>query len=167
MSIKRDRDLSEHIHMCMCVYIFLVLLPSSASPMWWWQFSLPVISDSLWPHGDGPPGFSVHGIFQARILDGCHFLLPGIFPTQGLNPHLLHCKWILYWLSHQGGPILSILILVSKCCAPLNKTRTPWKKMDDSRVRHVYFGAGILCGLRKKGRDWRIFGHGKGAKKTP
>ena len=27
---------------------------------------------------------------------GCHFLLQGIFLTQGLNPHLLHYKWILY-----------------------------------------------------------------------
>ena len=86
MSIKRDRDLSEHIHMCMCVYIFLVLLPSSASPMWWWQFSLPVISDSLLPHGDGPPGFSVHGIFQARILDGLPFPSPGHLPDPGIKP---------------------------------------------------------------------------------
>ena len=35
---------------------------------------------------------------------GCHFLLQGIFPTQGLNLGLLHCKWILYHLSHQGSP---------------------------------------------------------------
>ena len=28
---------------------------------------------------------------------GCHFLLQGIFLTQGLNPHLLHYKWILYY----------------------------------------------------------------------
>ena len=27
---------------------------------------------------------------------GCHSLLQGIFLTQGLNPHLLHCQWILY-----------------------------------------------------------------------
>ena len=33
---------------------------------------------------------------------GCHALLQGIFPTQGLNPDLPHCRWILYWLSHQG-----------------------------------------------------------------
>ena len=32
---------------------------------------------------------------------GCHFLLQGIFPTQGLNPSLLHCRQILYHLSHQ------------------------------------------------------------------
>ena len=36
------------------------------------------------------PGFSVHGIFQARILEyNCHFLLQDIFPTQGSNPCLL------------------------------------------------------------------------------
>ena len=35
---------------------------------------------------------------------GCHALLQGIFPTQGLNPSLLLCRWILYHLSHQGRP---------------------------------------------------------------
>ena len=29
---------------------------------------------------------------------------PGIFPTQRLNSGLLHCRWILYGLSHQGSP---------------------------------------------------------------
>ena len=33
---------------------------------------------------------------------GCHSLLQGIFPTQGLNLGLLHCKQILYHLSHQA-----------------------------------------------------------------
>ena len=31
-------------------------------------------------------------------------LLQGIFPTQGLNPGLLHCRRILYQLSHKGSP---------------------------------------------------------------
>ena len=31
-------------------------------------------------------------------------LLQGIFPTQGSNPGLLHCRQILYQLSHQGSP---------------------------------------------------------------
>ena len=35
---------------------------------------------------------------------GCHFLLQGIFPTQGSNPDLLHCRQPLYRLSHQGSP---------------------------------------------------------------
>ena len=37
---------------------------------------------------------------------GCHFLLQGIFPTQGSNPCLPHCTQILYQLSHQGSPRL-------------------------------------------------------------
>ena len=32
---------------------------------------------------------------------GCQSLLQGIFPTQGLNPCLLHCRQILYHLSRQ------------------------------------------------------------------
>ena len=31
-------------------------------------------------------------------------LLQGVFPTQGQNPGLLHCRQILYHLSHQGSP---------------------------------------------------------------
>ena len=56
-----------------------------------------------------PPGSSVHGIFQARILGaGCHFLLQCIFPTQGWNPHLFN---LLPWqvasspLCHLGSPL--------------------------------------------------------------
>ena len=34
----------------------------------------------------------------------CHFLLQGIFPSQGSNLGLPHCKQTLYRLSHQGSP---------------------------------------------------------------
>ena len=34
--------------------------------------------------------------------------LHGIFPTQGSNPGLPHCRQILYQLSHQGSPTLSL-----------------------------------------------------------
>ena len=33
---------------------------------------------------------------------GCHFLLQGVFPTQGWNLGLLHCRWIHYQLSQEG-----------------------------------------------------------------
>ena len=101
--------------------------------------SCPTISD---PTDCSLPGSSVHGIFQARVLEEvviafstcvlsciqlfvipwtiihqefskqaylrmcCHFLLQRIFSTQRLNPclwFLLHCRWILYCLSNQGG----------------------------------------------------------------
>ena len=53
----------------------------------------------------GPPGFSVHGILQARILEWVAILFSkGIFPTQGSNTGLLYCRPILYRLSHQGSP---------------------------------------------------------------
>ena len=51
-----------------------------------------------------PIDYTVHGILQARILVGSLSLLQGIFPTQGSNPGLLHCRQILYQLNHKGSP---------------------------------------------------------------
>ena len=39
---------------------------------------------------------------------GCHALLQGIFPTKGLNPGLLHCRWILVYYSPLNFLFLSI-----------------------------------------------------------
>ena len=50
------------------------------------------------------PGSSVHGILQARILEWVAFSSSrGIFVTQGAKSGLLHCRQILYCLSHQGS----------------------------------------------------------------
>ena len=50
-----------------------------------------------------PLGSSVHGDSPGKNTgSGCRALLQGIFPTQGLNPGLAHCRWILYQLKHQG-----------------------------------------------------------------
>ena len=38
---------------------------------------------------------------------GCLFLLQVVFPTQGSNPGLLHCRLILYQLSYKGSPVVS------------------------------------------------------------
>ena len=47
---------------------------------------------------------------------GSHSLLQGIFPTQGSNLGLLHCRQILYHLSHQGSPIpLCVCVCVCMC----------------------------------------------------
>ena len=56
------------------------------------------------PTDYSPPGSSVHGILQARVLEWVAMLLQGISPTQGSNPGLPHCRRILYHLSHQGTP---------------------------------------------------------------
>ena len=68
------------------------------------KVSCTVMSDSLQFHGLQPvqlfcpwnsPGKST-GV-------GCHFLLQRIFLTRGWNPGLLHCRQILYQLSHWSG----------------------------------------------------------------
>ena len=57
------------------------------------------MSDSLQPHRLYSPWNSPH---QNTGL-GSLSLLQGIFPTQGLNPGLPHCRRILDWLSHKGS----------------------------------------------------------------
>ena len=64
--------------------------------------SRSVMSDSLQPHGLytalNSPGQNT-GVGRLSLLQG-------IFPTQVLNPGLLHCGQILYQLSHKGSPPL-------------------------------------------------------------
>ena len=51
------------------------------------------------------PGSSVHGDSTGKNVGvSCHAFLQGIFPTQGSKPGLLHCRQILYQLSHKGSP---------------------------------------------------------------
>ena len=65
------------------------------------------VSNSLWPQDCSLPGSSVHGNSPGKNTGvGCHALLQGIFPTQGSNPGLPHCRWILYHLSYQESPKL-------------------------------------------------------------
>ena len=42
--------------------------------------------------------------FSKQDTGGGYFLLQGIFPAQGLNPGLPHCRQIVYCLSHQESP---------------------------------------------------------------
>ena len=63
-------------------------------------FCCSVVSNSLRPHvlysPWNPPGQNT-GV-------GSLSLLQEIFPTQGMNPGLLHCRQIFYQLSHKGSP---------------------------------------------------------------
>ena len=86
----------------------------------------------------------LHGLQPARLLCpwdslgkntgvGCHALLQGIFQTQGLNPCLLHGRWILYPLSRQRNPFLyatrvenTILILNRLHFQQQTKCRYSW-----------------------------------------
>ena len=65
-----------------------------------WSESCSIVSDSLRPHGLYSPWNSLGQNTGVGSLS----LLQGIFPTQGLNPGLPHCRWILYQLSHKRSP---------------------------------------------------------------
>ena len=57
---------------------------------------------------------------------GFHSLLQGIFPTQGLNPGLLHCRQILYPLSHQWSPKMNGISALIKVTPESSLTPSPW-----------------------------------------
>ena len=88
-----------------------------------WQ-SCSVVSNCLWPRELYSPWNSP----DQNIGVGSLSHLQGIFPTQGSNPGLLHCRWILYHLSQHGSPrILKwVAYLFSRGSSwPRNQTRVP------------------------------------------
>ena len=74
-----------------------------------------------------PMEFSRPEYWRRGILS----LLQVIFPTQGLNPVLPHCKWILYLLNHQGNPWVILADLLRK----LTKDRLTGKKQNSHAWR--------------------------------
>ena len=72
-----------------------------------WSESHSVMSNSLLLHGLYSPWNSP----GQNMGVGSHSLLQGIFPTQGLNPSLSHCRHILCQLSNKGSPIWHLYIL--------------------------------------------------------
>ena len=71
---------------------------------------------------------------------GCHFLLPGIFPTQGWNPGLPHCRRILYRLSHQGSRKQIFINIKNKTIS--EKSLTIQKPTPDTRPHFRCVGSG-------------------------
>ena len=68
--------------------------------------SRSVVSKSVQPHGLYSPWNSP----GQNTGMGSHSLLQRIFPTQGLNPGLQHCRRILYQLSHQVSPRILLCV---------------------------------------------------------
>ena len=62
-----------------------------------------VVSEALRLHGLYSPWNSPDQNTGVASLS----LLQGIFPTQGLNPGLPHCGWVLYQLSHKGSLLIN------------------------------------------------------------
>ena len=68
------------------------------------KVKVALLCPTLWPHGLYSPWYSLGQNTRVGTLS----LLQGIFPTQELNPGLLHCRWILYQLSHKESPNLHL-----------------------------------------------------------
>ena len=91
--------------------------------------SCSVVSDSLRPQGLYSPRNSPGKNTGVGSLS----LLQGIFPTQGLNPGLPHCRQILYQLSHKGSPRILEWVAYpfsSGSSWPRNSTRIPCIQAD-------------------------------------
>ena len=72
-----------------------------------------------------PPGSSIHGILQAKLLEWVAIpFTKGIFLTQGSNPSLSHFRQIVYPLSHKGNPrhyqVSSVCVHVCVCMCVQN-----------------------------------------------
>ena len=100
--------------------------------VWRWKWSHLVMYDSLWPHG----------LQSTRLIGpwdspgkntgmGCHFLLQRIFPTEGSNLGIPHCKQILYLLSHQGSPSIPQFTKVVCVCLSNFKIMSLEKRLKD------------------------------------
>ena len=112
-----------------------------------WKWSRLVVSDSLQPLGLYPTRLLHPWNFPGKSIGGgCQFLLQGIFPAQGLNLGLTHCRQMLYHLSQ---------FYFEKC-----SLRIPWKSSGLDSVfpwqrAWVQFLVGELrsrmpCGVLKK-----------------
>ena len=77
--------------------------PSGKSKRENYHVKVKVTSDSLRPHGLYSPWSPWNSPGQNTGV-GSFSLLQGIFPTQGYNPGLPHCRRILYQLSHKRSP---------------------------------------------------------------
>ena len=105
------------------------------------QFQTVCVSSNCLVSKSSPTPLRTQGLQPARLLCpwdfpgkntgvGCHFLLQGIFLTQGSNPGLLHCRQILSHLSLQEGSFL-------RCCQ--NLLQSP------SFTRSLYLPFPLLC----------------------
>ena len=96
-----------------------------------------------------PMDCTVYGILQARILEWVAFpLLQGIFPTQGSNPGLSHCRQIPYQLSHtcvgqgkgslcrykHGNQWLVVSVWSHQVCRGVNLARNVYNLVPGSLV---------------------------------
>ena len=75
---------------------------------------------------------------------GCHFLLQGIFPTQGSKLHLLYCRWILYRWATEEAPLQPLLVRKTYPQSVL-----PFHVLTVLKTCYfvAWFSIGVVCGF--------------------
>ena len=118
------------------------------------------MSNSSWSHELYSPWNSP----SQNTWVGSLSLLQEIFPTQGLNPGLLHCRWIIYQLTHKGSPRILKWVAYpfsSGSSWPRNQTRasciacrffTNWA----IREAHLYITSGLVTNPFNLRWQWRF-----------
>ena len=114
-----------------------------------------VLSDSLWPHGLYSPWNSPGQNTRVGSLS----ILQGIFPTQGSNPGLPHCRWILYQLSHRGSPICMFALMQMSLHLYHVTTTSVWK-WGNANAHLVLFqncaGCSRFCNFSFTFSNWTV-----------
>ena len=112
-----------------------------------------VMPDSLRPHGLQPTRLLCPRDFPGKDTGtGCLFLLQGIFPTQGWNTDLLHCRQLLYHLSNEGNP--KAWQGEVKCLVMLGLWRTKLTSLSAFTVTHQWLSSVKTC--QKKSRQIQL-----------
>ena len=124
-----------------------------------WKWSCLAVSNSLWPYGLYPTRLLCPWDFPGKNTGAsCHFLLQGIFQTQGSNSGLPYCRQTLYPLSQEGIPKIRVLLLKegnmdsvlgglagANCC---RHSPRAWNREA--------FRAPATCGHQSKGNSWTL-----------
>jgi len=130
-----------------------------------WWFCRWVVSNSCDPMDRGSWQATIYRIFQVKNSGvGFHALLQSIFPTQGSDPGLLHCRQILHQPTYQGSPLLcSREIIYGRWESEQASAVHIFGCLDESGVStyfittkvpdHVYK---LKKRKKKKGWDWRL-----------
>ena len=96
----------KHTYIYTHIYIYQAILLWNMDTISWRRHE----SERKWKLLSRVRLFATHGLYSPWNSPGQNTgvgspsFLQKIFPTQGSNPGLLHCRWILYKLSHQGSP---------------------------------------------------------------
>ena len=91
------------------------------------------------------PFFSFFSLFSLFLS-----LLQRIFPTQGSNSGLPHCRWILYQLSNEGSPIVAVSGSYS-LVAVLRLLVGVASLVAEHGLQGMWASVVVACGLQRAG----------------